>query len=690
MNALIASHGMPLFTALVVSSVISLIAGMILEWQLGRKVIVADAIWSAILVFLLAVPVAGILLPRSIAQATKKYIPASDVIVQTPSQHVVSPISDVSHENKLNDLRELPSEQSNGRLTSIDDHNAIAMFIPATILTAIAGTIMCFLWLGVAFLRCHWLSGHSMPCDASPWIRRLEIHSLSMALDRKVYLRFSADINVPLVMGWRRPLIILPIHLGTLTSTEIIDAVLLHELTHIVRKDVLRRLGWRVCTCIYWWNPLAWIAARRTATLQEVVCDGYCASSMANRQSYIGALFEVAKSLTADNTHLLAVPMARLAQFETRLHLLRSLRVTTYAATRSARVLLYGVAAILSLMVCVLTATADESNPSAKHQSPNASKASTQNAPFSSYSQSTTAANPSKEQQKSAEEGRKRMSELLAELSKEAKLQLALPATLGYLPPNIECRPLHDLRQLMSDNGREVSLQLQTADGNVELCSWSYADKTRKVEDVLRDVFHTRPYQLVFVGATPEEFLKIPLPGDWLFSHDPTLNRPLNQQELEILAKAIHEQSGNQYKLFLTQRRMSTYVATGDYKFSRLPTNDKNAMELSPSVSKVADGEFVIPVRRSQTALCVLRGFDNFLGAWAEVLGSPIVDQVKTRPIHDEFFVRYPNDKPLPQLAPLSTDAEAEVLKHFSEQTGLELTKALRQVEVIRVHELGK
>jgi hypothetical protein len=126
-------------------------------------------------------------------------------------------------------------------------------------------------------------------------------------------------------------------------------------------------------------------------------------------------------------------------------------------------------------------------------------------------------------------------------------------------------------------------------------------------------------------------------------------------------------------------------VTTGDYQFQTLPEGVGTAKSITGKVADGADGEFWIPLRRTKYTGTVVQSFDDFLAVWSEVLLMPIVNQVDRRPIDDAFFVMLASKAIVPISEPLTADQVTEVVKRFSEQTGLKLTKSARQIPVVRV-----
>ncbi len=54
---------------------------------------------------------------------------------------------------------------------------------------------------------------------------------------------------------------------------QVLRSVLIHELAHIRRKDILTRVAAQMSCCLHWINPLAWYGFGRILVEQEIACD---------------------------------------------------------------------------------------------------------------------------------------------------------------------------------------------------------------------------------------------------------------------------------------------------------------------------------------------------------------------------------------------------------------------------------
>ncbi|WP_010585806.1 M56 family metallopeptidase [Schlesneria paludicola] len=92
-------------------------------------------------------------------------------------------------------------------------------------------------------------------------------------VSRPVRVIVSNEVSAPSVWGIIRPTIILPREVILSLSSPQLQWVLLHELAHIHRADLLVVACQRLVAAIHFFNPAIWIANRMIHRLREYVCD---------------------------------------------------------------------------------------------------------------------------------------------------------------------------------------------------------------------------------------------------------------------------------------------------------------------------------------------------------------------------------------------------------------------------------
>jgi bla regulator protein BlaR1 len=110
------------------------------------------------------------------------------------------------------------------------------------------------------------------------WQRRLADLARRAGVRRPVALLESARVAGPLVLGHLRPAILLPLGAVAGLSPALLEALLAHELAHIVRRDYLLNLGLAVAEVLFFYHPAVWFMANCLRAERENCCDDQAAA----------------------------------------------------------------------------------------------------------------------------------------------------------------------------------------------------------------------------------------------------------------------------------------------------------------------------------------------------------------------------------------------------------------------------
>jgi uncharacterized protein (TIGR03435 family) len=100
-------------------------------------------------------------------------------------------------------------------------------------------------------------------------------------------------VDVPLVVGWLRPIIILPIAVCAEVPPAQIEAVLAHEIAHVYRRDYLVNLVQMVAEAVLFYHPGVWWISARIRVERELCCDDLAIQMCGDRMAYARALVTV-------------------------------------------------------------------------------------------------------------------------------------------------------------------------------------------------------------------------------------------------------------------------------------------------------------------------------------------------------------------------------------------------------------
>jgi bla regulator protein BlaR1 len=164
-----------------------------------------------------------------------------------------------------------------------------------------SATMTARLVLGVSHLR-----GRVERAGAvdGPWAQRLAELARRIGLRRRVQLLASSEVDAPLMLGWLRPVILVPFSALTALPPAYVEALLIHELAHARRLDYLVNVLQAGIEAILFYHPAVhWVSAC-TRIEREHCCDDVASQ-------LTGSPLEYARALTAME-HLRA-PAPRLA-----------------------------------------------------------------------------------------------------------------------------------------------------------------------------------------------------------------------------------------------------------------------------------------------------------------------------------------------------------------------------------------
>lgn len=131
----------------------------------------------------------------------------------------------------------------------------------------------------------------------------------------KVRFGLSRMVDAPCMVGYFKPIILLPFTLSTYLSAEEIEIIILHELAHIKRNDYLVNLAQQAMSVLLFFNPFAQLINRIINHERENSCDDIVIEASNKPLVYAHALlkleqtrqqeWQLALSATGKKYHLL-------------------------------------------------------------------------------------------------------------------------------------------------------------------------------------------------------------------------------------------------------------------------------------------------------------------------------------------------------------------------------------------------
>jgi len=170
-------------------------------------------------------------------------------------------------------------------------YNTIAGYLPYISAIYIAGLIVNLAKLSKEWNRITLIKQSFIP--AGQMQQFINKFSKKLDISKHIQLKFSDLIDVPCMMGYFKPIIFLPVSIATYLSACEIEAILLHELSHIKRNDYLVNLLQQIITAILFFNPFVQLVNRLINVERENGCDDLVVKKTGKPLIYAQALLKL-------------------------------------------------------------------------------------------------------------------------------------------------------------------------------------------------------------------------------------------------------------------------------------------------------------------------------------------------------------------------------------------------------------
>ena len=138
------------------------------------------------------------------------------------------------------------------------------------------------------------------------WQQKIDQLIIRVGVSRPVTLLVSAMVRTPTVVGWLRPVVLMPIGALAGLPPEHVEALLAHELAHIRRHDYLVNLLQSIAESLLFYHPAVWWISGRIRNEREVCCDEVAVSISGDALTYACALADLETRRRAHFTPALA------------------------------------------------------------------------------------------------------------------------------------------------------------------------------------------------------------------------------------------------------------------------------------------------------------------------------------------------------------------------------------------------
>jgi len=125
------------------------------------------------------------------------------------------------------------------------------------------------------------------------WQHKLDELKTRIRISQPVRLLTSALVQVPTVVGWLRPVVLMPIGALAGLPAEHIEALLAHELAHIRRHDYLINVVQSAAEALLFYHPAVWWISTQIRNDRELCCDDVAVAISGDALTYARALADL-------------------------------------------------------------------------------------------------------------------------------------------------------------------------------------------------------------------------------------------------------------------------------------------------------------------------------------------------------------------------------------------------------------
>lgn len=179
-------------------------------------------------------------------------------------------------------------------------------YFPLIVGLYLAGVLLCCLRIIRDYNGLQHIRTRGLVSFDPAWEHYIDKLVKQLSIPRKVKLFVSAIVDVPLMAGFLKPMIFLPVAAINNLTPDQLEAILLHELAHIKRNDYLENIFQTIIETILFFNPFVWWISKNIRKERENCCDDHVIS-ITNPVEYANAL------VTLEEFRLYANPLTMAA-----------------------------------------------------------------------------------------------------------------------------------------------------------------------------------------------------------------------------------------------------------------------------------------------------------------------------------------------------------------------------------------
>ena len=159
-----------------------------------------------------------------------------------------------------------------------------------------AGVMLFYAFRLAGWVRVDRMRRRGVCAAPAEWQERLRALAQAMRVAKPVMLLESCLAGVPVVIGYWRPVILMPLGALAGLTWEQVEAILIHELAHIRRADYLIGMAQSLVEGLFFFHPAVWWISAVVRAEREYACDDAVVELRPDARAYAAALASLEQS----------------------------------------------------------------------------------------------------------------------------------------------------------------------------------------------------------------------------------------------------------------------------------------------------------------------------------------------------------------------------------------------------------
>ena len=170
---------------------------------------------------------------------------------------------------------------------------SLARWQPVLLIVWLCGVLLLSLRLLTGWVWVQRMKSVGTRAVREDWLHAAARLCRQLHIGRPVRLLESTRVDVPTVIGWLKPIVLLPTSAMSGLAPQQLEAILAHELAHIRRHDYLVNLLQTLVETLLFYHPAVWWLSHRIRVERENCCDDLAVSLCGDPYTYAQALADL-------------------------------------------------------------------------------------------------------------------------------------------------------------------------------------------------------------------------------------------------------------------------------------------------------------------------------------------------------------------------------------------------------------